>query len=39
MSKWIVRFPLKVLGWSFTLVGLAALVLVAMIATPLQRPA
>ena len=36
MSKWIVRFPLKVLGWSFALVGFAALALVAMIATPLQ---
>ena len=36
MSKWIIRFPLKVVGWSFTLVGFAALALVAMIATPLQ---
>src|SRR5271155_3096566 len=36
MSKWIVRFPLKVLGWSFALVGFAALVLTAMIATPLD---
>jgi len=35
MSKWIVRFPLKVLGWSFTLVGFVALTLTAMIATPL----
>jgi len=30
MSKWIVRFPLKVLGWSFTLVGFAALALTAL---------
>ena len=36
MSKWIVRFPLKVLGWSFAFVGFAALVLTAMIATPLE---
>src|SRR5579863_3674291 len=36
MSKWIVRFPLKVLGWSFALVGFAALLLTAMIATPLE---
>jgi alpha-beta hydrolase superfamily lysophospholipase len=36
MSKWIVRFPLKVLGWSFTLVGFAALALTALIATPLE---
>ena len=36
MSKWIVRFPLKVLGWSFALVGFAVLVLTAMIATPLE---
>jgi alpha-beta hydrolase superfamily lysophospholipase len=35
MSKWIVRFPLKVLGWGFGLVGFATLVLAAMIATPL----
>src|SRR5580700_874201 len=35
MSKWIVRFPLKVLGWSFALVGFVTLTLVAMIATPL----
>ena len=37
MSKWIVRFPLKVLGWSFGLVGIAALTLTAMIAAPLER--
>ena len=36
MSKWIVRFPLKVLGWSFALVGFVTLTLVAMIATPLE---
>lgn len=36
MSKWIFRFPLKVLGWSFTLVGFIALALTALIATPLQ---
>jgi alpha-beta hydrolase superfamily lysophospholipase len=36
MSKWVVRFPLKVLGWSFALVGFAALALTALIATPLE---
>jgi alpha-beta hydrolase superfamily lysophospholipase len=35
MSKWITRFPLKVLGWGFGLVGFAALALAAMIAMPL----
>jgi pimeloyl-ACP methyl ester carboxylesterase len=35
MSKWIIRFPLHVLGWGLSLVGLAALTLTAMIATPL----
>lgn len=38
MSKWMVRFPLKVLGWALSLVGLAALTLTAMIATPLHAP-
>src|SRR5271156_3573112 len=38
MSKWIVWFPLKVLGWGLGLVGVAALALVAMIAAPLSRP-
>ncbi len=37
MSKWIVRFPLKVLGWGLGLVGIAALTLTAMIAAPLER--
>jgi alpha-beta hydrolase superfamily lysophospholipase len=37
MSTWMVRFPLKVLGWAFGVVGLAALTLTAMIATPLGR--
>jgi pimeloyl-ACP methyl ester carboxylesterase len=35
MSKWIVWFPLKVLAWALGFVGLAALVLTAMIAVPL----
>jgi alpha-beta hydrolase superfamily lysophospholipase len=35
MSKWIVRFPLKVLALALGLVGFAALTLAAMIATPL----
>ena len=37
MSKWIVRFPLKVLGWGFGLVGFVTVVLATMIATPLGR--
>jgi alpha-beta hydrolase superfamily lysophospholipase len=35
MSKWIVRFPLKVLALGFGLVGLVAVVLATAIATPL----
>ena len=38
MSKWIVRFPLKVLSWAFGLVGFVAVVLATMIATPLRPP-
>jgi alpha-beta hydrolase superfamily lysophospholipase len=34
MSKWIVRFPLKVLAWALGLVGFVALALAAMIAAP-----
>jgi alpha-beta hydrolase superfamily lysophospholipase len=37
MLKWIVWFPLKVLGWSLSFVGLIALGLTAMIAVPLGR--
>ncbi|WP_298255466.1 alpha/beta fold hydrolase [Bradyrhizobium sp.] len=37
MSKWMVRFPLGVLGWTLSLVGLATLTLTAMVATPLGR--
>jgi alpha-beta hydrolase superfamily lysophospholipase len=36
MSKWIIRFPLNVVGWALGLVGIATLTLTAMIATPLQ---
>src|SRR6202008_3964112 len=32
------RFPLKLVQWALCIVGLAALVLTAMIATPLVRP-
>src|SRR3974390_2778761 len=38
MAKWLVRFPLKLLGWGLSVVGAAALVLVVMVATPLSRP-
>ena len=37
MAKWMIRFPLNVLGWGLGLVGIAALTLTAMIATPLGR--
>jgi pimeloyl-ACP methyl ester carboxylesterase len=37
MLKWIVWFPLKLLGWGLGIVGAAALVLTAMIASPLPR--
>jgi alpha-beta hydrolase superfamily lysophospholipase len=37
MSKWIVWFPLKVFAWAFGLVGLVALTLTAMIASPLPQ--
>src|SRR5579863_119339 len=37
MSKWIVRFPMKVIGFALALVGIVALTLTAMIATPLER--
>jgi alpha-beta hydrolase superfamily lysophospholipase len=37
MRKWIVWFPLKLLGWGLGMVGAAALVLTAMIASPLPR--
>jgi alpha-beta hydrolase superfamily lysophospholipase len=37
MPKWIVRFPLKVLGWGLSLLGLVALLLATLIATPLAR--
>src|SRR6201996_1780672 len=37
MSKWVIRFPLKVLGCALALVGIGALTLTAMVATPLGR--
>ena len=37
MSKWLIRFPLKLLGWGLGIVGVAALVFAAMVATPLSR--
>jgi alpha-beta hydrolase superfamily lysophospholipase len=37
MLKWTVWFPLKLVGWSLSIVGAAALVLTAMIAAPLAR--
>jgi len=37
MLKWTVWFPLKLVGWGLSIVGAGALVLTAMIATPLSR--
>ena len=38
MSKWLVRFPLKLVQWGLCIVGVAALLLAVMIASPLTRP-
>src|SRR5579864_3053992 len=38
LVSWFVWFPLKLLLWAFAAVGVVALALTAMIATPLRRP-
>ena len=38
LLKWLLWFPLGVLRWALCIVGAAALLLTAMIATPLVRP-
>jgi alpha-beta hydrolase superfamily lysophospholipase len=38
MLPWMVRFPLKLLQWTLCFIGTFALLLAAMIATPLARP-
>jgi pimeloyl-ACP methyl ester carboxylesterase len=38
MLRWLLWLPLKLLGWAFALVGMLALALTAMIATPLASP-
>ena len=38
MLTWLLWFPLKLLRWTLCVVGAAALVLIAMIATPLVQP-
>src|SRR5262249_15673721 len=38
MTVWLVWFPLKLLQWALAATGVVALVLIAMIANPLQRP-
>ena len=38
MLRWMVWFPLKVTQWTLCLVGAAALLLTAMLATPLRQP-
>jgi len=38
MIGWLVWFPLKVLRWAFAAIGAVALLLTAMVATPIKRP-
>jgi alpha-beta hydrolase superfamily lysophospholipase len=38
MSKWLIRMPFSVLRWALCAVGVAALLLTALVATPLTRP-
>jgi len=38
MVKWLVWFPLRLVRWALVAVGALALLLAAMIATPLKRP-
>jgi alpha-beta hydrolase superfamily lysophospholipase len=38
MVKWLVWFPLSLLRWVLAAIGVLALLLTAMVATPLQRP-
>src|SRR5262249_25948359 len=38
MTRWLVWFPLRLLRWALVLAGALALLLAAMIATPLAHP-
>src|SRR5215471_4898064 len=38
MLQWMVWFPLKLTQWTLCLVGAVALLLTAMVATPLRKP-
>ena len=38
MSRWLIRFPLKLVSWGLGIIGAATLVLAAMIASPLSHP-
>jgi alpha-beta hydrolase superfamily lysophospholipase len=38
MTNWLVWFPLRLLRWVLAIIGAFALLLVAMVATPLVRP-
>src|SRR6478609_8563373 len=38
LSKWLIRMPFNLLKWAFCAVGAAALLLTALVATPLTRP-
>src|SRR5260221_6304189 len=39
MSKWLIRVPLHALRWALCGIGAAALLLTALVATPVMRPA
>jgi pimeloyl-ACP methyl ester carboxylesterase len=39
MATWLILFPLKLLRWALVAIGAGAVVLTAMVATPLKRPA
>src|SRR6201986_2742103 len=38
MTRWLVWFPLRLLRWALAIVGAVALLLAAMVATPLAHP-
>jgi hypothetical protein len=38
MMRWLVWFPLRLLRWAVAVVGAFALLLAAMVATPLTHP-
>jgi hypothetical protein len=38
MSKWLIRMPLRALRWTLCGIGAVALLLIALVATPVVRP-